>query len=165
LRRLKILWPRELPEGADTEWVRILAPLDYRFADSALNEMRDTLMFPPTIADFRSAYYLALQFPTDTLALPGTVEVSTELANVYGSNRANWVYCWRCDMALTLDERDQLWEGNGGYDESRGLYHLDCPETLERPTMPEAERMHRNEYFHKRGIVSGLNATPVPYRG
>lgn len=161
LRRLKILWPRELPEGTDTEWVRVLAPLEYRYADSALDEMRDTLMFPPSVADFRSAYYLVLSLPCDTLALPpgDDDEAFEPLRDRYGENQKDWVYCWRCDMALSLEERG----GKCGYDFSRGLYHYACPKKGSVPAIPSAERVARNEYFDKRRIAFGPYTDPVPY--
>lgn len=159
LRRLKILWPRELPEGTDTEWVRVLAPLDAKLADSALDEMRDTLMFPPTVADFRSAYYLVLTLPSDTLALPPGDEVPSDLRALYGEDQRSWVYCWRCDMALTLTERDS----SCGYDLARGMYHHVCPHNGSAPTIPAWERVKRNEYFDKKHITIGPYIEPVPY--
>jgi hypothetical protein len=164
LRRLKVLWPRELPEGTDAEWLRVLAPLEASYADMALNEMRDTLMFPPTVADFRSAYYLALSLPTDTLALPAGDESGSEsLRDVYGENQREWVYCWRCDMALSLEERDSA--KLSGYDASRGLYHHRCPKKGAAPSITAKERAERNEYYDKHRIAVGPNVDPVPYTG
>jgi len=165
LRRLKVLWPREMPEGTDEEWLRVLLPLDAGYADMALNEMRDTLLFPPAVADFRSAYYVALSLPTDVLALPaGTgADPQESLRDVYGENQSTWVYCWRCDMALTLEERDSA--KLSGYDASRGLYHHRCPKKGAAPSIPAKERAERNEYYDKRRILVGPHVDPVSYTG
>lgn len=160
MKRLTVLWPRERTADGDVEWFRVLAPLDYKIADGALNEMRDTLMFPPSIADFRSAYYLVLQEPSDSLALPPGDEVPTNLRDLYGQNQKEWVYCWRCDMALTLTERDS----SCGYDLARGMYHHVCPHNGSAPTIPAWERVKRNEYFDKKHIAFGPYVEPVPYR-
>lgn len=160
MRRLQALWPRDREEDHDREWIAVLKPLDHIFADKAVNMLRDTLMFPPTVADFKSAYYEALAIGADTLALPPGDEVPTRLRDIYGENQKEWVYCWRCDMALTLGERD----GDSGYDGSRGFYHRTCPRNGSAPLIPASERTKRNEYFDKHHIGIGPHITPMPYQ-
>jgi hypothetical protein len=165
IRRMRALWKIKADEDADREWLLVLRPLETTTAEAALDEMRDTLMFPPTVADLRSAYYVALALAgSDRPALPpGDEGPSESLRDRYGENQKDWVYCWRCDMALTLEERDS--SHLSGYDESRGMYHHRCPKNGAAPHIPAGERMARDEYLGKRKIAIGRNAEPLPYRG
>lgn len=164
MNRIHGLWPRERDEETDREWVVVLKPLEYRLADAAVDELRDTVMFPPSVAEFRSAYYSALAtVPTPALALPPGDEEPTDFADLYGENAKQWVYCWRCDMALTLEERGSA--KFTGYDGTRGFYHRRCPKHGSAPAIPSGERMERDEYFARRKILIGRSAEPLPYRG
>jgi hypothetical protein len=160
---MRALWKLKEDEDVDREWLLVLRPLEANLADVALDEMRDTLMFPPTVADLRSAYYVALAVAGSQRAAlpPGDEGPSESLRDRYGENQKAWVYCWRCDMALTLEERDSV--RLSGYDESRGLHHRRCPKNGSAPHIPAGERMARDEYFGKRKIAIGPTAEPLPY--
>lgn len=165
LTRVATIWRgNDMALETQNEWMLVLKPLNHGFADRAVNRLRDTLVFPPTVADFRKAYYEALAIGGgDKLALPPGDEMPTSLRERYGESQKDWVYCWRCDMALSLKERES--SALTGYDQARGLYHRSCPKDGSAPLIPADERMARNEYFSRRDIAIGRHVTPMPYRG
>jgi len=161
LRRLVAIWPRERTADTDREWMMLMRTLDFRTADRALDELRDTLGFTPSVADFRAAYRRAAARPDDYTALPAGAHSGddTTLTDTYGS--CEWVYCWRCDMALTLEERAT----DAPYDPVRGLYHRRCPRGGAAPIIPAGERIARQEYFEKVKVRIGPDVDPAVYRG
>ena len=163
LYRLNALWPRKRAEGEADEWMGVLRPLDSTTVFAAFDDLRDTLDFPPSFADFRSAYRLAeVHVRDDRLALPsGNANPDDTLRDLYGEDQNGWVYCWRCDMALTLEGRATM--KGVGYDASRGLYHRSCPKGGSAPLIPSWEKSPRDEGFRKRHITIGPNVDPSPY--
>jgi hypothetical protein len=95
-------------------------------------------------------------------ALPsGGAKEDGSLRDRYGSTQTDWVYCWRCDMAISLDDL----QDHSGYDPARGLFHLRCPRPGSAPLIPMAEALKRNEAFDKRHIAIGRNVTPSGWEG
>jgi hypothetical protein len=142
LRRLTSVWPREREAGELREWKQVLQTLGYATADRAVDELRDSSKWPPSIADFRIAYRAAAALPEERPALPGVV---ANLRDAYGYGE--WVYCWRCDRAISLDDQD----GGSLYDAERGLAHARCPES--GPQMSAAQRLQRSEWQERHGSV------------
>lgn len=162
LSRLNGMWPRKRAAEEINEWARVLRTLDFATCMGAFDELRDRLDFPPSIADFRSAYReSSISARDERLALPsGDAETDPSLIDRFGPNVSGWVYCWRCDMALTLAERDSC-----GYDPMRGLFHNDCPPHGSAPTMPSDRASARNTVLAKRKVQVGPSVRPSLYRG
>jgi hypothetical protein len=163
LTRFTAIWPRKRAEAELDEWQRVFRPLDSTLTFAAFDELRDALDFPPSIADFRSAYRLAEATNRDErLALPsGNANPDDTLRDLYGEDQTSWVYCWRCDMAITLEGRATM--KGVGYDAGRGLYHRSCPKGGSAPLIPSWEKSPRDEGFRKRHITIGPNVDPSPY--
>jgi len=148
--RIDSVWPMKAPRPAAEldEWLRFLRSFDCRLADRAVDELRTQLTWRPSMADFRSAYELARSMPDESLpALPpakGEGE-AVDLRDVYGLAIGDWVFCWRCDMAISLEERDTT----ARYDERRGLCHAVCPPRGSAPTIPVGERLRRDEALER----------------
>lgn len=155
IHRIDGVWPPRTPPTHEerAEWVRFLQPMDGPVAMLAVDELRETSKWRPSMADFRTAYYAAAALPGDDFALLPAGDVPKDatpaLEDVYGQRRDEWVYCWRCDMALTLDD---LCDYSAVYDERRGLRHLRCPESGSAPMMPTAARLEREEHWRKMKI-------------
>jgi len=141
LLRLSSLWPRERSADELREWKRVLQPLEFVLADQAMSDLRDTCTWPPPIAEFRRAYREAAARPSERLALPGA---AADLKGVYGHD--DWVYCWRCDRAISLG--DQL--DASGYDPERGLFHRLCPAS--GPEITAAARLARSQWCEKHHV-------------
>lgn len=154
LGRIDAVWPpKKLPTDAErSEWVRFMQNLDGKVGSRAVDELKMTLGWRPSMADFRSAYNLAATLPDDDVkALPGARgEQQTEWEDIYGAHQGQWVYCWRCDMAITLDERcdEPL------HHAAKGLRHRQCPRSGSAPVMPVHLRLKREEYFSKHRVSS-----------
>lgn len=161
VRRIHALWRVRDDEDVDKEWLSALKPLDYSIADEAIDELRDTLMFAPSVADFRKAYYAALARCSESVDVDAgeSPDDHMSLRERYGFNQSDWVYCWRCDQALVVDE------DGVGYDGLRGFYHYSCPKKGSAPLIPQKERLWRDEYFRQHNIVIGPNVEPSPYLG
>lgn len=164
LLRHNALWPRQRSEAEAEEWARVLAPLDSTLVFSAFDALRDDMDFPPSFADFRAAYRLAeMVGRDDRLALPsGNDTPDPTLRDRFGENQAGWVYCWRCDMALTIVDREAM--KDVGYDPHRGLHHRTCPAPGSAPLIPSWEKVARDDAFRKKRVSIGPNQSPAPYR-
>jgi len=148
--RIDSVWPAKTPrQPAELdEWIRFLRSFDCRLADRAVDELRSQLGWRPSMADFRSAYSVALAMPDESLpALPPAKGAGepVDLRDVYGSAIGEWVYCHRCDQAIALAERDST----ALYDERRGFCHAVCPPQGSAPTMPVADRLARDEVLER----------------
>lgn len=164
LRRLAAIWPRKTcSEDTDAEWSAALRDLGFQIANSAVNLLRDTATFPPSIADLRAAYREAQLRPSGQSALPAAGQDDTAARNceLYGSAPERWIFCWRCDQALTLAERCET----AGFDPARGLYHLRCPRPGSRPTIPLRAKVERDERLQELRIQIGPRVDPAPYSG
>lgn len=163
LRRMESTWPRgeKLGDGVYEEWLTFLSEYDCRLAFEALRSLRDVCTWRPSMADFRSAYFQALAVAdSQRKQLPaGSHDDTDSLRDRYGSDQGRWVYCWRCDMAVSLDEL----EGRIGYDMSRGIYHRSCPRHGSAPQIPALERATRDKWFLDHKVQIGPNVEPVPY--
>jgi len=152
LRRIDAIWPRReaAADGEYDEWIDFLSALDGKVAIRAVGEMREQMKWRPTMAEFRVAYWAASTLPDEnTKLLPGQVEPTTAEKNkeLYGEDPKRWVYCWRCGMAIPLAD----WRED---DEKRGLVHpgRKCPRRGSAPSIPNDEKLRRDEYFRKNGI-------------
>lgn len=147
LDRLSATWPRNNRSAeTDKEWLRFLRPLGYELSGQAVDALRDTLGFPPTIADFRSAYRMCEASPSSYAAVSGKVEDPTYF-DLYGSEMNDWVYCFKCDMAITLEERAT----EPYYAPGHGLHHKSCPRRGTSPIMPTYLRLEREDAMRKKG--------------
>jgi hypothetical protein len=166
LRKLDATWALREPRSDDekNEWLEFLLQYEFDPMKRAVEDLRVRLRFRPSMAEIRTAYTEAGE-GRDDRALPPAQEDGrgSDLSALYGENQRAWVYCWRCDMVLSLEERDSL--KLVGYDGERGLYHHRCPRKGSAPTIPHAQRTQRDEYFARKRIGSGPNVTPRPYRG
>ena len=142
LLRCTAIWPRVRDEAELREWKEVLTGLEHEIADRAVNELRDTSAWAPSIADFRRAYREAAARPAPRSALSGKV---ADLKEVYGFG--DWTYCWKCDRAISLDDQAD----SSGYDPARGLFHQRCPEA--GPMITAAERLKRSEWHERHGVV------------
>lgn len=154
--RIDAIWPPRTPPTPEEreEWIRFLRTYDGRIAAGALEELRGQLGWRPSMADFKSAYQLAATMPEETRpALPaGKDDRATRrnLCDTYGLAAEDWVYCWKCDMAIGTEERAE----GAGYDHERGFYHCRCPKPGTAPAIPRAELLARNEHFSRHHIAS-----------
>ena len=98
------------------------------------------------MADFRHAYYKVAETPApERPALAGAKESEETLCDRYGASRQDWVYCWKCDMPITLEERAT----RPCFHPDRGMFHAHCPKPGPAPIMPVAERTARAERLGK----------------
>ena len=153
--RIDGIWPPRKPPTIEErqEWVRFLQPLDGPLMIDAIEGMKDALMFRPSMAEAKTHYHIAAAVPQqNALQLPagGGKEEGPSLEDIYGSHQPDWIYCWRCDMAISLEERS----GKPFYDEHRGLFHDKCPKTGAAPSMPVHSRIERQEYWTKHKITA-----------
>lgn len=153
IHRIDGIWPSRTPATHEerAEWVNFLKPMDGPIAMLAVDELRETSKWRPSMADFRVAYYAAAALPSeDTILLPAGdgKQAAPALEDVYGTRRDQWVYCWRCDMAISLSDMDN----NHIYDEQRGLRHGRCPDSGSAPMIPTAARLEREEHWRKMHI-------------
>ena len=94
------------------------------------------------MADFRAAYKVAAADPPeDRPALPAGDQQGPDLFDLYGSSQNDWVYCYLCDMAISLEERAT----EPHYRPGKGLRHKRCPKAGSAPIMPPVQRMERAE--------------------
>jgi hypothetical protein len=153
--RIDGIWP---PKKAPTieerqEWVKFLNPLDGVIVLEAIDLMRDSLMWRPSMADVKKHYHMAAAVPREELPQlpPGPPqEFPVTLLDLYGTHQDDWVYCWRCDMAISLEELS----GRPFFDERRGLFHARCPKGGSAPAMPVHLRIARQEYWTKHKITA-----------
>jgi hypothetical protein len=136
--RMNAMWPpKTTPTAAEVaEWMSFLRVFDAAIAVRALTGLRDQLPWRPSMAAFRSAYKEAAAAPADSEVRGGEA-----LRDLYGSSETLWVFCWRCDMAISLAELST----DPHYRPGRGLCHRRCPEPGTAPIMPAAERLERAE--------------------
>lgn len=152
--RIDGIWP---PKNAPTleerqEWVTFLRKLDGEITLESIDLMRDSLIFRPSMADVKKHYHIAAAVPRATLpqlpaGKPG--EHTDTMADIYGASEDHWIWCWRCDLAISLEDQSlhSLW------DEQRGLFHVKCPKPGSAPSMPVGLRIARSEYWTKNKIT------------
>lgn len=68
-----------------------------------------------------------------------------ELRSLYGVDPSSWVFCCRCDQAITIDERSTV----AFYRPGRGLMHGRCPRPGTAPRLPPKERAARVARYAK----------------
>lgn len=148
--RLDAIWPPKTPptDAERDEWLRFLRPLDPGISLRGVDELRNQLGWRPSMADFRSAYNAAAAAPEETRpTLPAGPDADdTDIYGAYGATQGEWVYCWRCDMAITLDELATT----AGFDKGRGFCHTRCPQPGAAPLIPRVEKLERDERFSRR---------------
>lgn len=153
IHRLDGIWPPRTPPTHEerAEWVRFLQPMDGPVAFLAIDELRETSKWRPSMADFRTAYYGAAALPGDDFKMlpAGKTKAPTPaLEDVYGHRRDEWIYCWKCDQAISLDDQ---YEG-AYWDATRGVHHHRCPAAGSAPCIPTAQRLAREEHWRKMKI-------------
>jgi len=152
LSRIDAIWPRrESRSDAELdEWTAYLAGLDAAIAARAVDAIRAALVFPPSMADLKSAYDEAALLPVARPALPaGRGETGCDFAAEYGHDRRSWVYCWKCGMAISLEERATSARFRSNY----GLEHAACPRPGAAPLIPVHLRLEREEARRRRGLA------------
>jgi len=151
--RVDAIWPaKKAPTQAERdEWMSFLKPMDGKLALRALDLMRDSVMWRPTMAEFDTYYRQAAAFSTEGYAeLPaGTGAEATDMLETYGSRQEDWIYCWKCDMAIALEEL----AARPYYSERRGLHHERCPRKGSAPLMPVHLRLERESYWQKHNVT------------
>ena len=154
MRRIDAVWPPRHPVPTDErqEWKTFLLTLDAEIASRAIDEMRRDQIFRPKMADLQSAYHVcaAIAGDAETLALPsgGRGEEGPSLQDRYGANQNDWVYCWRCNMAISLDDLEE----RSRFDNAKGLRHRTCPKNGSSPTMPVRLKLQREEQWRSHRI-------------
>jgi hypothetical protein len=164
LKRMASTWPQsgKLDDAAFAEWTEFLADYQPSPGWQALSILRESCTWRPSMADFRSAYYQALAFADDERKqLPAAHhdESDDSLQDRYGASMEHWNYCWRCDMAISLDDL----ENRRAYDGTRGLHHRSCPRRGSAPQIPAVEKSKRDKWFTDHKISVGPNTDPVRY--
>ena len=136
LGRIDAIWPpRTQPSDAErAEWAGFLQRMDYHVSERAIDVMKTQLAWRPTMADFKSAYNTASAMGDDSLPqLPAAKGAqSRDYESEYGQHRDDWVYCWKCDMAISLADRCE----HPCYREGKGLHHAHCPRKGSAPAIP-----------------------------
>jgi hypothetical protein len=146
--RINAIWPAK--NSATTayyaEWIAFLESYELTHGDRTLDMLRAESSWPPSMADFRKTYLIVSTAPEQPrAALPGEVAQHITLLDRFGEDQDSWVFCWQCDMALTLEERatDAL------FDRLRGLHHARCPRPGTAPIMPADQRAKRAEWLSR----------------
>lgn len=152
LRKLGGIWvQRTEPTDAErNEWLDFMLVFDHGAMLESVDYLRGQLKWRPSMAELRSAYREVIENRDEApLGLPGKVDADAPtLADLYGAERRGWVYCWRCDMAVSLE--DQC--GGPVFVERLGLRHRTCPKPGASPSMPEYLRTEREDYWTKKHI-------------
>lgn len=156
VKRLDGIWPPRNPPTVEErhEWVKFLQPLESDVALDAIDIMRESVMFRPSMADFMKYYHEAAAIPRENaLQLPAGDDDATgpSLQDIYGSHQDDWIYCWKCDMAISMDD---VLDEKVRYDGRRGLCHGRCPKSGSAPAMPVHLRIARQEYWTKHKITA-----------
>lgn len=143
LTRIGAAWPsKDTSEDTYSEWARFLRPFEYKTAQRALDSLISTSKWRPSMAEFREAYNVALTAPQKLRSLSsGDHHQTIDFSDTFGSEQADWCYCYKCDMALTLEERAT----EPHYTEGNGLCHKSCPRHGSAPTMPTWMKLKREE--------------------
>jgi len=154
VKRLDGIWPPRKPPTHEerAEWVRFLHPLDGLVALRAVDALRENSPWRPSMADFKSAYWAEAAEPDDdVLALPAApgAPKAPSAQDIYGHRSEEWIYCWKCDQAISLDDQ---YEG-AFWDDRRGVYHHKCPPAGSAPHIPTKELLAREEYYRKAKIT------------
>ena len=71
--------------------------------------------------------------------------VTDEQRSLYGVDPNSWVFCCRCDQAITIEERSSI----AFYMLGRGLMHGRCPRPGMAPRVPPKERAARVARYAK----------------
>ncbi|MEZ5124924.1 MAG: hypothetical protein R2826_01560 [Thermoleophilia bacterium] len=71
--------------------------------------------------------------------------VTDEERSLYGVDPSSWVFCCRCDQAITIEERSSI----AFYRLGRSLVHGRCPKPGTAPRAPMKERAARVARYGK----------------
>jgi hypothetical protein len=152
MRKMDGIWALrgEHTDEERNEWLDFLMTLDHRATAEACDALRLQLKWRPSMAELRSSYRDVLAVDDELpKQLAGEVDKDApSLRDRYGSEQGEWVYCWRCDMAISLDER----YSGVVHTERLGLSHRRCPMSGAAPRIPEQERSDREDYRVKHHI-------------
>jgi len=154
MRRIDAVWPPRHPAPADEyqEWKTFLLTLDGDIASRAIDEMRRDQIYRPKMADLQSAYHIcaAIAGDKERFSLPAgdSQDSAPTLEDRYGANQNDWVYCWRCNMAISLDDLEE----RSRFDNAKGLRHPTCPRNGSSPTMPVHLKLQREEQWRSHRI-------------
>ena len=156
MRKLDGIWTLkgDHSKEARNEWLDFLLGYDYDVIREAVDDLKDRLKWRPSMAEIRDAYRAVTEaLEAEVLLLEGDVDPDAPtLADVYGHIRSDWVFCWKCDMAVSLDERSGISNKPAVYHERLGLRHRVCPKSGSAPLIPTYLRNEREEYWTKKHI-------------
>jgi len=132
------------------EWLDFLMTLDHGAAVEACDALRLQLKWRPSMAELRASYREVVAIADEApKQLAGEVDADAPtLRDRYGAEQRDWVYCWRCDMAISLEERCD----GVVHTERLGLAHRICPKHGAAPRIPEHERSEREDFRVKHHI-------------
>jgi hypothetical protein len=140
------IWPsKDTSDDTYAEWARFIRPFEFKTAQRALDSLASTSKWRPSMAEFREAYNLALSNPSQRQLGNGTQQ-TLDYSDTFGSEQADWCYCYLCDMAITLEERAT----EPHYTDGKGLRHKSCPKRGSAPTMPPWLKLKREEQARTR---------------
>ncbi len=162
LRTINSVWRPVLDEYQQREWVDFLMDYDVEPAKRAVSALRGSSEWRPSMSAFRESYLRELDTspaaPADRPLLGAGDEATyrngrrqtnaEKNQDLYGSSVDDWVYCWQCDLAITLAELDT----DATYRQGYGFRHHRCPPHGSRPSIPNAERRTRAEHWQRTGI-------------
>jgi len=152
LRKMDGIWVlRTAHTNEDrNEWLDFLLGYDFDAMTAAVDALKEQLKWRPSMAELREAYRAeTANREAALLELPGDVDpAAASLADRYGAEQRDWVYCWKCDMAISLKER----AGAPVFTEGLGLSHHRCPKGGSSPLIPQYMRTDRDDYWAKHHV-------------
>lgn len=156
VRRMIGIWGPLREKEQQREWINFLADYEESEAIAAVLTLRGASKWAPSMSEFRAAYLRALEDRPNggdeiegRRLLNGKTETNADVnQGLYGASVKSWVYCWQCDMAISLDERLETAQ----YRHQYGWAHATCPPHGSRPSIPNDERRLRAEYWQRVGV-------------
>lgn len=142
LTRIGAVWPsKDTSDDTYAEWARFVRPFEFKTSQRALDSLASTCKWRPSMAEFREAYNVALSNPSGQRMLGDGVQQTIDYSDTFGSAQDDWLYCWQCDMAITLEERAT----DPHYREGKGMHHKSCPPRGSAPSMPSWLKLKQEE--------------------
>jgi len=142
LTRIGAVWPsKDTSDDTYAEWARFIRPFEVKTAQRAVDSLASTCKWRPSMAEFREAYNVALGNPSGQRMLGDGVQQTIDYSDSFGSAQDDWVYCFACWGAITLEERATT----PHYTEGHGMRHANCPRRGTVPTAPSHIRLQYEE--------------------
>ena len=158
VRKMDGIWVLRSAGESREEWLEFLLPLDAAAALETIRNLRAVSKYRPAMSEFLEEYRIVAarrDAATNEIGgrrfLNGQCDHTAEGRNLelYGSEQGAWVYCFKCDMVVSLEERAT----SARYREDHGMCHAKCPPRGSRPSIPNGKRLERDEYWRKVGIA------------